>query len=312
MLGPLEFCTGNEDDIFGDDGISTVFIATRHDSHGYYVRKALEAGKHVFVEKPLCLTIEEFEGIKLATPVKWSANFTGQADQHPSADSNVQGDTNQQVNDSQINNYRMPLLMVGYNRRFSPLTQIIKQRMDRGPFSMLFRVNAGMIPADSWVQDVEVGGGRILGEVCHFVDFLTYVNGSLPFSVFATAMEDANHHHDTLTVSLRYQNGSVGSIQYFANGSKAFPKEYVEIYSHGVTAILSDFRELKVFGKGKPYKKNLLSQDKGQKSEVRLFLDAVREGREAPIPVGEIWSASEVCFGILESLRTGEAVKLIS
>ena len=146
--------------------------------------------------------------------------------------------------------------MVGYNRRFSPLTQIIKEKITTGPMSMIYRINAGAVPADSWVQDVEVGGGRILGEVCHFVDYLTFINGSLPTSVYATAMSDANNHNDTLTVSLKYQNGSVGSVQYFVNGSKSLPKEYVEIYSHGVTAILNDFRELKIYGKGRPYKKN--------------------------------------------------------
>jgi len=273
----FEFCTGNEDDILGDDGINTVFIATRHDSHGYYAKKALEAGKRVFVEKPLCLTEAELEEIKLATDA-----------------------------------CRLPLLMVGYNRRFSPLTNSIKEKMAQGPFSILYRINAGMIPPESWIQDKDIGGGRILGEVCHFVDYLTYINGSFPVSVFAATMEDSNHHHDTLTVSLKYQNGSVGSIQYFANGSKSLPKEYVEIYAHGVTAVLTDYRKLKIFGKGKPYKKKLVRQDKGQKNEMRLFLDAVKRGGKSPIPLGEIFIASEVCFKIIESIRTGKNVKLSS
>ena len=149
-----------------------------------------------------------------------------------------------------------------------------------------------------------------MGEVCHFVDYLTYINGSLPVSVFAAALDDANNHNDTLTVSLKYQNGSIGSIQYFANGSKSLAKEYVEIYSYGVTAILNDFRELKIYGKGRPYRKKLLSQDKGQKNEVRLFVDAVKSGGESPIPLAEIFSASEVCFGILEAIRTGQSKRL--
>jgi predicted dehydrogenase len=153
-------------------------------------------------------------------------------------------------------------------------------------------------------------GGRILGEVCHFVDYLTFINGSLPVSVYAAALDDANNHNDTLTVSLKYQNGSIGSIQYFANGSKSLAKEYVEIYSHGVTAILNDFRELKVYGIGRPYRKKLMSQDKGQKQEVRFFLDAVKSSGENPIPLAEIFSTSEVCFGILEAIRTGQSKRL--
>ena len=271
----FEYCTGNEDDILEDDGINTVFIATRHDSHGYYTKRALDAGKKVFVEKPLCLTQEELKKIELAT------------------------DAN-----------RFSFLMVGYNRRFSPLTTIIKEKMPKGPFSMLYRINAGMIPPDSWVQDKDVGGGRILGEVCHFVDYLTYINGSLPVTVFATIMDDSNHHYDTLTVSLRYQNGSVGSIQYFANGSKSLPKEYVEIYAHGMTAVLNDYKELKIFGKGKPYKKKLFNQNKGQKNELKLFFDAITRGIKSPIPLNEIFLTSKVCFKIIESIRTGKNIKI--
>lgn len=282
----FEFCTGNEGDILDNDEINTVFVATRHDTHGYYVKKALEAGKNVYVEKPLCLKRENLSQIR---------------DTYHTLITN---------NDLQITSSAKPLLMVGYNRRFSPLAQIIKEKITTGPMSMIYRINAGMIPSDSWVQDTEVGGGRILGEVCHFVDFLTFVNGSSPVSVYAVAMDDANNHNDTLTVSLKYGNGSVSSIQYFADGSKSLPKEYVEIYSHGVTAVLNDFRELKIYGKGRPYKKKLVSQDKGQKREVRLFLDAVKNGGKTPILLAEIFSASQVCFAVLESIRSGTVVKL--
>jgi polar amino acid transport system substrate-binding protein len=271
----FEFCTGDEDDILQDNGINTIFIATRHDSHGYYAKRALDAEKKVFVEKPLCLTQEELKKIELSTATN-----------------------------------RFSFLMVGYNRRFSPLTAIIKEKMPKGPFSMIYRINAGMIPPDSWVQDKDIGGGRILGEVCHFVDYLTYINGSLPVTVFATIMDDSNHHYDTLTVSLRYQNGSVGSIQYFANGSKSLPKEYVEIYAHGMTAVLNDYKELKIFGKGKPYKKKLISQNKGQKNELKLFFDAITRGIKSPIPLNEIFLTSKVCFKIIESIRTGKNIKI--
>ena len=313
----FEFCTGNEKDILQNDEINTVFIATRHDSHGYYVKKALEAGKNVFVEKPLCLTIEEFEEIKLAAdphrPPPDDSSGGKESSLARNRENSVQINSNentiQQINESRITSNGSPLLMVGYNRRFSLLTKIMKEKITIGPMSMIYRINAGAIPGDSWIQDKEIGGGRILGEVCHFVDYLTYINGSLPVSVFAAALDDANNYNDTLTVSLKYQNGSVGSIQYFANGSKSLAKEYVEIYSYGVTAILNDFRELKIYGKGRPYKKKLMSQDKGQKNEVRGFIDSILKGAAPIIPLNEIINTTDVTFKIIESIKTGKVVK---
>jgi len=212
--------------------------------------------------------------------------------------------------ESQITSNGAPLLMVGYNRRFSPLTQILKDKIGTGTMSMIYRINAGAIPVDSWIQDKEIGGGRILGEVCHFVDYLTFINGSLPVSVYAVAMSDAQGHNDTLTVSLKYENGSIGSIQYFASGSKSLAKEYLEIYSHGMTAILKDFRELEIYGTGKPFKKKLLSQDKGQKNEVKAFVDSILNGGPPVIPFEEIINTTEMTFGIIESLRAGKAIKM--
>jgi len=269
----FEFCTGEEKDILGNDDINTVFIATRHDSHAAFVLKSLQAGKNVFVEKPLCLSEDELSDIVKAYDSKH-------------------------------------LLMVGYNRRFSPLTKIIKDKFGNTTMSMIYRVNAGNIPADSWIQDMEIGGGRILGEVCHFVDYLTYINGSLPISVYATVMCDPAHMNDVLNVSLTYQNGSIGTISYFANGSKYLPKEYVEIYAHGSTAIINDYKELTIFGSGKPYSKKLLVQDKGQKEEVACFIESIKKGKPAPIPFEEIISDAEVCFAVLKSIQTGNAIKI--
>ena len=176
--------------------------------------------------------------------------------------------------------------------------------------AMIYRVSAGSVPADSWIQDTEMGGGRILGEVCHFIDYLTFLNGSLPMSIYATAMTEPNNLHDTLSVSIRYQNGSIGNIHYFANGSKLVPKEYVEIYQTGVTVLLNDFREISVFGNREPSKKRLLSQDKGQKNEVLQFIEAVQYGKDQLIPFEEIYSTSLVSFRILESIQLGETVAL--
>lgn len=275
----FEFCTSKPEDIFGKDEINAVFIATRHDSHGSYVINALQAGKHTFVEKPLCLRLEELEEI---------AKLTGQM-------------ANGKVD---------RVFMVGYNRRFSPLTEILKANFRPGPMAMVYRINAGAIPPDSWIQDQEFGGGRILGEVCHFIDYLTFINGTLPLSLYAAAMRDSNSMNDTLTISIRYKNGSIGNIHYFSNGSKSVPKEYVEVYQSGITALLNDFRELTVSSNGKTWKKRLLVQDKGQKNEVRLFIEAVKNGKFSHMPFEQIYSSSLVSFKVLESLQSGQIIYL--
>ena len=269
----FNFCTGEENDIYENKDVNTVFIATRHNTHADFVIRSLKAGKHVFVEKPICLNPAELDTIK----------------------------------ETYISDLS---LMVGYNRRFSPLAQKIKDTIKTAPMSMLYRINAGNIPADSWIQDLETGGGRILGEVCHFVDFLTFMNGSLPVSVYGTVMDDPSHMNDVLNVSLTYQNGSIGTISYYSNGAKSFSKEYVEIYGHGSTAVLNDYKELKIYGTGKPYAKKLLVQDKGQKQEVKLFIDAIKKGTATPISIEEIFNTAEVCFGIIESIRTRLPVKI--
>lgn len=275
----FEFCTGKEGDILEDPDINTVFVATRHDTHAEYVIRALKAGKHVFVEKPLCITEAQLQEIILTYR-------------------------------SLITNNQSPILMVGFNRRFSPLAKIIREKLGTGTMSMIYRINAGPIPTDSWVQDREVGGGRILSEVCHFVDYLTYSNGSLPTSVYAVAIDDPHHNYDTLTVSLGYENGSIGSIQYFSNGSKSLAKEYVEIYKQGITVVLNDFRELIIYGKGKLLKKKHFTNDKGQKDEVRAFIDIILNGRPSLIPAEEIFNTTEVVFKIIESIRIGQTIKL--
>lgn len=273
------FCTTRAEDILDSSEINTVFIATRHDSHADYVIRALGAGKHVFVEKPLCLNPEELEDI---TRVMAQAGENGSG----------------------------LILMPGYNRRFAPLTKVLKGAMSGDAASMVYRVNAGHIPAVSWIQDRETGGGRVIGEVCHFVDYLTFLNGSLPVSVSAQAVRDPLSLNDTLSILLKYQNGSIGTISYFANGSKSLPKEYIEVHQSGMSAIINDFREISIYGNGKPGRKKLLAQDKGQKEEVRLFLDSVRAGKGPPIGFEEVRSTSLVTFKILESLQSGQTIKV--
>jgi polar amino acid transport system substrate-binding protein len=268
----FEYCASDEDDILQDESVNTVFIATRHDTHAKYVTKAMGAGKNVFVEKPLCITESEFINIsKFVTTEENMGN----------------------------------ILMVGFNRRFSPLTKFIKEKITPGPMSMMYRINAGKIPLDSWIQDKEIGGGRIVGEVCHFMDLLTYINGSLPEKIQAFSMLESGDKEDTVTINIKFLNGSIGVISYFANGAKDLPKEYLEVYKGGCTAILKDFREAEVITSDKKLTKKLLFQDKGQSDMVREFLLAVRNGDLSPIPFDEISAVTLATFKALQSLRSG-------
>lgn len=276
----FEFCASSETDILENPGINTVFVATRHDSHAHYVLKALKASKHIFVEKPLCLRESELTEI---AEFYWSLN---------------------------AKRLTVPVLMVGYNRRFSPLALEMKSVLGAGPMAVTYRINAGAIAADSWIQDPEVGGGRIIGEACHFIDFITFLTGALPLSINMMGMIQAGNLNDTMVLTLTYSDGSVGNICYFSNGDKSLPKEYVEAYSHGAAVVLNDFRTLSVYASGKKREKKLLTQDKGQKNEVGEFLRAVKEGRQSPISFKELYSSSLATFRAIESLRTGNTIKL--
>jgi predicted dehydrogenase/threonine dehydrogenase-like Zn-dependent dehydrogenase len=269
----FEYCTSNEDDILNTEAINTVFIATRHDSHSYYVIKALSAGKHVFVEKPLCLNNEELEKI-----IELKRDMP---DKH---------------------------LCVGFNRRFSPLSEIIKKNLGSGPMTMIYRVNAGKIPADTWIQDMELGGGRIIGEACHFIDYLTWLNGSLPVGVFATSLPDPLGKNDTVNINLTFENGSTGIVAYYANGPKSLPKEYIEAYRSGAAAVIDNFKSVKIHGR-KSVRKRLFNQDKGQKQMVECFLKGIHEGKTL-IPFEEIVAVTRASFAVLESIKTGQSVKI--
>lgn len=270
----FEFCTSNENDILENPDINTLFIATRHDSHAEYVQKGLNAGKHIFVEKPLCLTPTELENIK----------------------------TEQQATSNKQQ------VLVGFNRRFSALSTSLKKQMGSGPMSMIYRINAGHIPGDTWIQDMEIGGGRIIGEACHFIDYLTWLNGSLPVSVYASALPDAGGFNDTVNININFANGSTGVVAYYANGPKSMPKEYIEVFHNGSSGVINNFKELRMFGKTKQ-KKKLLNLDKGQKIMVELFLKSILNG-EPLIPFEEIYSVTKATFAVLESIKTGNVVKI--
>lgn len=268
------YAVSNEADVLNAD-TNTVFIATRHDSHGSYVEKALAFDKHVFVEKPLCLNENQLKRIH------------------------------------QLVNKTNRGVMVGFNRRFSPFALEIKKRLGSGRMTMLYRVNAGTIPADTWIQDVEIGGGRIVGEACHFIDFLTFINGSVPISVSALSMNDDNNLNDAVNISLKFENGSVGVISYYSNGSKGLAKEYVEINSAGTTAVINDFKEMFVYGKGKPFKKKLWNQDKGQRSMVESFVSSIEFNGNVPIPFEETYLTTLATFKAMQSIYNGGELQIL-
>lgn len=253
--------------VFRDPGIDAVVIATRHDSHARLVSEALDAGKHVFVEKPLCLTLAQLEEIES----RYSAALD--RGQHP-------------------------LLMVGFNRRFAPHVQKVKQllRGIQGPKSFVMTVNAGAIPADHWVHDPVAGGGRIIGEACHFIDLLRFLAASPIVSCVATEMPGRSP--DTCTLQLQFADGSIGSVHYFANGSKAFPKERLEVFASGRVLQLDNFKKLTGFGWPGFRRMALWRQDKGQKSCAAAFLTAIRNGHASPIPYDELIEVSKAAIAL--------------
>lgn len=258
-------CTSNESDIIANKDINTLFIATRHNTHAKYVIDGLKAGKNVYVEKPLCLKIEELTEIQQLCEEKRCG------------------------------------VMIGFNRRFSPLTTILKKEMGTGKMSMIYRVNAGNIPASSWIQDVKVGGGRILGEVCHFIDLMAFVCGSNPIQVSASVLADPEGLNDTVNILVDFENGSTGVVAYYANGPKSLPKEYMEVYSSGKAGIIYDFKKCEIYGK-KVETHKLSTQDKGQKNMMTAFFDSLKGGN-LPIPLDEIFSVTKATFAVLKSIQ---------
>ena len=240
--------------MLADPSCNTVVIATRHDSHASLVQQALAAGKHVFVEKPLCLTAEELSAIEAA--------HTG----------------NQ-------------LLMVGFNRRFAPLLIDLQKQLQRlsGPKAFVYTCNAGAIPADHWTQDPALGGGRLLGEACHFVDLLRHLAASPIDDLLLLSATDSKPCPDTFSLQLRFADGSIGTVHYFANGSKAFPKERLEVFTAGKVLRLDNYRKLQAWGLPGFRTRRRLSQDKGQLACCRAFLTAIEAGGAAPIPAAELF-----------------------
>jgi predicted dehydrogenase/threonine dehydrogenase-like Zn-dependent dehydrogenase len=270
----------SENEILQDPQVNTVSILTRHHLHAEQVVRALQAGKHVFCEKPLAITTEQLNQIK------------------------------QQLSSSE----NSPLLMVGFNRRFAPLARRLYEFLlpRHEPLLATYRINAGSIPLTHWVQDPALGGGRIIGEGCHFVDFLTFLVGSNPISVSAQSLpDDSRYQEDNVMLTFTYPDGSVGSVIYLANGDKAFPKERVEVFVGGKVAVLDDFRNLELVTQGnRQVIRSPLRQDKGHRTEWEAFSHAIITGGSPPIPYEQLFGVTEATFAALTALHTRQPVML--
>ena len=253
--------------------VNTLAIVTRHNSHAKWITQALKNGKHVFVEKPLAINSQQLEEIKQA-----------------------------------YNEYAVPnglQLMVGFNRRFAP--QVVKMRTlleaTSGPKSFIMTVNAGAIPADHWTQDMNVGGGRIIGEGCHFIDLLRFLAASPSTGVRAMKMsEPGNHCADNVSFTIEFENGSMGTVHYLASGSKAFPKERLEVFCSGAVLQLDNFRKLKGYGWSGFKQMNLSRQDKGNNACVKAFVDSVSAGGCSPISFDELCEVTQLSFDIVDQI----------
>jgi polar amino acid transport system substrate-binding protein len=268
----FRFCVSGADEVINDPEVNLVVIATRPGSHGDLTRRALESGKHVFVEKPLAVNDQELEDVLNA------AAAAGE-------------------------------LMVGFNRRFSPSAraaqEFIKGRQT--PLSISYRVNAGRMSPNHWVQDPSEGG-RIIGEVCHFVDFVHFLTGSLTTRVFAESIASSNAEvtdEDSVFITLRLADGSHASIAYLAEGDKALPKERIEIFGGGRSFVIDDFRSMTTYENGREKTAKLREQDKGQRDEIKTVMSVVLEGKPAPITLEDLATTTRATFRIKESLRTG-------
>jgi predicted dehydrogenase/threonine dehydrogenase-like Zn-dependent dehydrogenase len=280
----FEFATSEPSEIVGNESINTVFIATRHNLHTPLTVEALKAGKSVFVEKPLALNAEQLKEIKKVYTSLSTAD-------------------------------RQPVLMVGFNRRFAPHVQHAKRFFENavGPYVIQYRVSAGAVPKTHWTRDPLEGGGRIIGEVCHFIDLMQYFTASPPTKVYAEPISGgagASPDDDSVVITVKFADGSVGTISYFANGDAALPKERVEISSTGRSAVIDNFQQLCLYQNGKKREFKLSTVDKGHQEEVRRFLAAVQEGQASPIPFDSLMATTLATLKAVESLQVGVPVEL--
>tara|TARA_R110000822_G_scaffold30143_2_gene88174 strand:+ start:12333 stop:14450 length:2118 start_codon:yes stop_codon:yes gene_type:complete len=268
--------TTDYSEILKDDEVDLVLITTRHNMHAPMVLEAIKAGKSVFVEKPLAIKETEMEDIIAA------------------------------YKEARVN------VSVGFNRRFAPLAIKMKKLLgsDESPMNIVATMNAGAIPADVWVHDMEIGGGRILGEACHYIDLCSYLTGSNVVAVCMNAMGiNPEENTDNASVLLQYENGSNAVINYFSNGSKAYSKERVEVFSQERTLVMDNWRKLKAYG-FKGFSKSSSKQDKGHFNQFQQLVGQQKNGGQPIIPFDSIINTTKASFAALQSLKSGQWIKL--
>ena len=271
-----EAATSDYQEILKDSEVDMVIVTTRHNLHAKMVLEALQANKSVFVEKPLCLHPEELDSIEKA---------------YEAADKNV-------------------TLTVGFNRRFSPFATKLKSMIGDGPKNIIATMNAGFIPKEMWVHDLEIGGGRIIGEACHFIDLCSYLAGSRVKAVCVNALgENPEENTDNMSILLQYENGSNAVINYFANGSKAYAKERVEVFSQERVFVLDNWRKLTGYG-AKGFSKMSGTMDKGQKNQFALLNERIINGGESLIPFDSIINTTRASFACIQSLKEHSWISL--
>jgi len=269
----FEQITTDVESIFLDKDIDAVVIATQHNTHADYIVKALKAQKHVFVEKPLCISYEELKNIKKV----YYSNVDSR---------NIK-----------------PIMMVGFNRRFSPLVLKAKDYIDtkKEPKSIIITVNAGSIPSKHWTQNTSISGGRIIGEGCHFIDLSRFLIGSSIINHSIISMKSDTN--DTVSIALTFEDGSIASINYFSNGSKSVIKERLEIYVSNSVVQIENFKSLKIYSNSLTKKKNLWVQDKGQNACASAFIRSMNKNLISPIPINEIFEVADVTLNLAQKLR---------
>ncbi len=263
----FEFTTTDKNALITNPDINTVFITTRHGDHAELVSLALAAGKNVFVEKPLAINQQQLDEVCSALDASHSAA-------------------------------NAPQLMIGFNRRFSPLIKDIKQALNsvQNPIAMIMTVNAGHIPGNHWTQNKEEGGGRLVGEACHFIDLLRFLAGHAITHSSAQLMQ--SECSDTASINLTFANGSIGTVHYLANGHKDISKERLEVYADGKVIQMDNFRSLKATGWKNLKSRKLSKQDKGHAEEIRQFIAALGSGQSSPIPLDELIEVSQHSLNI--------------
>ncbi len=280
----FQFATTNARDIFDNELIGTVLVATRHNLHSAYVMEALKKGKNIFVEKPLALNEAELEDLVRAYKAMMKSK-------------------------------KQSLVLAGFNRNFAPLVKSVKTFFadSTGPMVINYRVNAGFLPSTHWTRNPVEGGGRIVGEVCHFVALMQHFIKSSPKRVFAENVIGSgggNSEDDSTIITLKFSDGSVGTITYLANGDLALPKEYIEFFSTGRSAIIDNFQQARFYQQGSVKETKLNTTQKGHREEVGAFLSAVNDKKGSPIPFDSLVTTTRITFKILESLRRGAPVAL--